>query len=184
MGTNIGYLTSNRTTAGDECYTPFYAVAPLLKYINKEKIIWTPFDEEWSAYYLTFKENGYKVIRSSLVDGLDFFEYEPNEKYDVIISNPPFSKKDEVLERLDRLGKPFAILLPMNSLQGQSRYKIFRNGIQLLAFDKRIEFYTNGNFETYTKGNSFASAYFCWGILPKDLIIEELTKYNRPLKNL
>ncbi len=29
---NKGYLTSNRTTLGDECYTPFYAV------IKKERL--------------------------------------------------------------------------------------------------------------------------------------------------
>lgn len=181
MAINKGYLTCNRTASGDEVFTPFFAVEPLLKYIPKDKVIYMPFDEEWSAFYQLFTENGYKVIRSSLVEGKDFFEYEPPEHYDIIISNPPFSKKDKVLERLNELGKPFAILLPLNSLQGQSRYKVFRNGIQLLAFDKRVDYHTNFNFQTYTKGNHFASAYFCRDILPKDLIIEELKKYERPL---
>ena len=74
MGLNIGYLTSDRTETGDEVYTPFYAVEPLLKYIPKDKVIWCPFDEEWSAFYQLFTENGYKVIRSSIVEGQDFFE--------------------------------------------------------------------------------------------------------------
>lgn len=182
MGLNIGYLTSDRTASGDEIFTPFYAVEPLLKYISKDKIIWCPFDEEWSAYYQMFLENGYKVIRSSLSEGQDFFTYEPNEHYDIIISNPPFSKKDKILKRLEELNKPFAILLPMNSLQGQARYKVFKNGIQLLSFDARVDFHTKFNFETYTKGNHFASAYFCRGVLPKDLIIEKLNKYERKLK--
>ena len=183
MGMNIGYLTANRTSSGDEVYTPFYAVEPLLKYIPKDKTIWMPFDEEWSAYYQLFTENGYKCIRSSIVEDQDFFTYEPTENYDIIISNPPFSKKDEVLKRLEELGKPFAVLLPTNSLQGQKRYKdCFQNGIQYLGFDKRVDFHTNGNFETYTKGNHFSSAYFCRNVLPRDLIIEELKKYERPLK--
>lgn len=163
MALNVGYLTCNRTADGDEVFTPFYAVEPLLKYISKDKVIWCPFDEEWSAFYQLFTERGYKVIRSNLMEGQDFFKYEPNESYDIIVSNPPFSKKDRVLKRLDELGKPFAILLPMNSLQGQSRYKVFKNGIQLLAFDKRIDYHSNFNFTTYTKGNAFASAYFCRG---------------------
>lgn len=182
LGLNVGYLTCDRTASGDEVFTPFYAVEPLLKYISKDKVIWCPFDEEWSAYYQMFSENGYKVIRSSLKEGQDFFEYEPNEHYDIIISNPPFSKKDKVLKRLDDLRKPFSILLPMNSLQGKSRYKIFKNGIQLLAFDARVDFHTNNNFETYSKGNHFASAYFCRNFLPKDLIIEKLHKYERTLR--
>ncbi len=39
MAMNVGYLTSNRTSDGDEMYTPFYAVEPLLEFIPKDKII-------------------------------------------------------------------------------------------------------------------------------------------------
>ena len=181
MAINVGYLTCGRDAESDECMTPYYAVEPLLKYVPKDWTIWCPCDEEWLAYYNLFKENGYKVIRSSLAEGQDFFEYEPKEHYDVIITNPPFSKKDAMLKRLDELGKPFAILLPMNSLQGQSRYKVFAKGIQLFAFDKRIGFHTNGNMQEVTEGSPFASAYFCRNLLPRDLIVEELVKYERPL---
>ena len=179
---NIGYLTSGRGPDSDHVYTPFYAVEPLLKYIPKDFVIWCPFDLEWSAFVQAFRENGYEVIHSHIDTGQDFFEYMPSEHFDCIISNPPFSCKDKVLERLCQIGKPFAILLPLNSLQGQSRYKVFKKGIQLLAFDKRIDYHTNENFQTYTKGNHFASGYFCRGILPRDLILEELIKYERPLK--
>ena len=121
------------------------------------------------------------MIRSSLAEGQDFFTYEPKQ-WDIVVSNPPFSLKDKVLKRLNDLNKPFAILLPLNSLQGEKRYNwCFKNGIQLLAFDRRIDYHTNFNFNTYTKGNHFASAYFCRDILPKDLILEELIKYERPL---
>ena len=51
MPINKGYLTSDRTSAGDEVYTPFYAVEPLAEFIPKDKVIWCPFDEEWSAFY-------------------------------------------------------------------------------------------------------------------------------------
>ena len=51
MGINIGYLTASRTSAGDEVYTPFYAVEPLKEFLPKDKKIWCPFDEEWSAFY-------------------------------------------------------------------------------------------------------------------------------------
>ncbi len=97
MALNTAYLTCGRNASADEVYTPFYAVQPILKYIPKDKVIWCPFDEEWSAYYQSFKENGYEVVRSSLAEGQDFFNYEPNTPFDIIVSNPPFSKKDKVL---------------------------------------------------------------------------------------
>lgn len=180
---NIGYLTSDTTASGDEMYTPFYAVAPLVKHLKNSgyKTIWCPFDQEWSAYVRTFREEGFNVIQSSLADGKDFFEYEPDESYDVIISNPPFSRKDEVLCRLDKLGKPFAILLPLNSLQGKSRFSVFKTGIQLLSFDQRIGFHTPKSMEAPIEGSPFASAYFCRDFLLRDLIVERLNKYDRPL---
>lgn len=66
MPLNKGYLTCDRTAKSDEVYTPFYAVKPLLKYLDKTKTIWCPFDDEWSAFYQMFIENGFKVIRSSI----------------------------------------------------------------------------------------------------------------------
>lgn len=86
MALNVGYLTSDKED--NELYTPYYAVDHIIKYIPKDKTIWFPFDEAWSAFYRKFKENGYKVIRSSLAEGQDFFKYEP-EQWDIICSNPP-----------------------------------------------------------------------------------------------
>ena len=58
MAINTGYLTAERTAESNEMYTPYYAVDPILKYIPKDKKIWCPFDEEWSAFYQTFKQGG------------------------------------------------------------------------------------------------------------------------------
>ena len=182
MALNIGYLTSDKTEKGDNCYTPFYAVIPLLKYLPRDKIIWCPFDEEWSAYYQLLTEHGYNVVKSSLKEGQDFFQYEP-EHWDIIVSNPPFSKKDQVLERCYQLGKPFALLLPIQTLQGRKRFENFYYlGLEIMSFDQRIGFHNENNFETTIEGNSFASAYFCRDILPEKLVLERLYKYERKLK--
>ena len=181
MAINKGYLTADRSSAGDEVYTPFYAVEPLMEFLPKDKIIWCPFDEEWSAFYRYFKENHYPVIRSSLREGQNFFEYEP-EKWDILVSNPPFSKKDDVLKRAFSFGKPFALLLPVNSIQGKARFKIFNNDIQMLVFDGRIDYHTPENMESTIKGNPFGSAYFCRNFLPTKLELRQLKKYDRPLK--
>ena len=179
---NNAFLKSNRTAAADECYTPFYAVAPLLEFIPKDWRIWCPFDEEWSAFYQTFAENGYNVVRSSLKEGQDFFNYEPPNCYDVIISNPPFSIKDKVLARLYEINRPFVMLLPVTSLQAKGRFKLFRKGLEMLVFDGRIDYHTRGNFERSISGIHYGSAYFCRGVLPQKLVFRELHKYTRPLK--
>lgn len=175
---NIGYLTSNKNK--DEAYTPYYAANPIIKYIDPNLVVWCPFDQEWSAYVRLLRENGNRVITGHIDNGLNFFNYEP-EYYDIIVTNPPFSCKDEVIARLYELNKPFAILLPLNSLQGRNRYESFKNGIQLLAFDQRIDFHDPNNMITPNKGTPFASAYFCRDVLPNDLILERLEKYDRSL---
>lgn len=114
------------------------------------------------------------------MEGQNFFEYEP-DKWDLIVSNPPFSVKDEVLERLYSFGKPFAILLPLPSLQGQNRYEHFKQGIQILTFDSRVSYHRKENMEKTKKGSPFATAYFCKDLLPNDLIVEKLITYERPL---
>lgn len=141
---------------------------------------WCPFDKDWSAFVRRFREDGYVVECSHIDDGKDFFDCEP-EQYDVIISNPPFSKKDGILKRLYELKKPFAMLLPIPTLQGIERAKWFKQGIQLLAFDRRIGFHSPQSMDKITGTPCFASAYFCKDFLPRDLIVEELKVFDRPL---
>lgn len=125
---NTGYLTCERTAKGNNVYTPFYAVEPLLKYIPENKIIWCPFDEKWSAFVQIFINNGYKVVSSCISENKDFFTYEPKE-WDILISNPPYSLKTKILKRCYEFNKPFVLLLPLPSLQGIERYKLFKNGL-------------------------------------------------------
>ena len=169
----------NTNKESDECYTPYYAVSPILKYVSKDKIIWCPFDKKDSEYVKTFEREGYKVIYSHIEDGKDFFEYQPTEDFNIIVSNPPFSLADKIIDRLYKIGKPFIMLMPLKYLQAKGRGEMFvKYGIQLLSFDKRIGYFTNGDMSKPKEGNYQASAYFCWKILPKDLIIEILTKLN------
>ena len=129
-----------------------------------------------SEYVKVFEKEGFKVIHSHIDEGKNFFFYEPEEYYDVIISNPPFSQKDNVLQRLYELDKPYAMLLPIPSLQGQARFPWLKDGLQYLGFDKRINYYTNQDLTQVQKGVSFGSCYLCKKFLPKDLILEEINE--------
>ena len=98
------------------------------------------------------------------------------------MSNPPFSKKDDVLKRAFSFGKPFALLLPVNSIQGKASFKIFNNEIQMLVFDGRIDYHTPENMVSTIRGNPFGSAYFCKNLLPTKLEFRQFEKYDRQLK--
>ena len=173
MSINKGYLTAKTNKESDEYYTPKEAVIPIIKYLKKEMVVWCPFDTEDSEYVKCIQANGNKVIFSHIDNGENFFSFEPKERYDVIISNPPFSLKDDILKRLDKLNKPFAILLPLPTLQGQKRFEYLK-GCEALIFDKRINFYNDKEHKTMVKGVAFASIYICKNFLPEKLIFEKL----------
>lgn len=147
-------------------YTPEVAIYPLLPFLSKDKVIW---DCAFGSGRLAehFSKFGFTVVgRSDCNFLLEFVDC------DVIITNPPYSFKDEFLDRAFALGKPFAFLLPLTALEGIKRGKMFRDkGIQVIIPDHRI------NFEIPSGKRSawFCTAWFCWGLnLPKDLLFVEL----------
>lgn len=153
----------------DECYTPKYAVIPIVKYLDRDKIIWCPFDTEESEFVKVLKSEGFKVVYSHIFNGQDFYNYEP-ENWDVIVSNPPFTNKRKIFERCLSFNKPFALLMSNTWLNDSAPKQLFKDkDLQLLMFDKRIDYNNN-------KKITFSSSYFCWNVLPKQIVMEELIK--------
>lgn len=151
----------------DECYTPRYAVEPLLKYLPKDKTIWCPFDKEDSEFVKLLKENGFNVIYTHIDLGQDFYEYEP-EEWDIIVSNPPFTNKRKIFERCLNFNKPFALLMTNTWLNDSAPKQLFRDkDLQLLMFEQRVQY---NNLKKIT----FSSSYYCWNLLPKQIIMERL----------
>ena len=182
MGMNKGYLTAGRGFESDECLTPRYGVTPIIKYLKHKGYfnILCPFDKDDSFYVRELRANGFNTTNSHL-ETMDFFDITDFSNIDCIVSNPPFSIKDKILKRLYEIGKPFAILLPQNSLQAIGRVNLFmEHGLEYLGFDKRINFYTNGDITKWRKGNHFASGYFCKDVLPEKLIFEKLVEVQEP----
>ena len=165
----IDYMKNEKN---DELYTPDYAIKPLLKYLPKNKIIWECTDFGKSNITKVLKENGYKVISTHKKD-FDFLMDDPDFEFDMIITNPPYSLKDDFLKKCYEHDKPFCLLLPITTLEGIERGKMFReNDIQLLVLDRRCNFI----YDNCKKSNWFNTSWFCWNVLPKQLIFEELIK--------
>lgn len=122
--------------------------------------IWCTFDKENSKYVKLIHNAGHYVIASHIDEEKNFFTYKPQEPYDTIISNPPFSLKDEIVKRLYELNKPYAILLPIPSLQRQKRFPYIKD-CQALIFDKRINYYTNLNKKKKSKKEFLLALFIC-----------------------
>ncbi len=169
-------LLTRKRGGFDELYTPPYAVEVLKEYIPKgTKRILCPFDDFSTSYVKVLSKLGYEVDYSHHWDGKDFFDYtkEEVEKYDVIISNPPYSIKNKVLKHLYKLNKPFAMLLPISTLEGIERGKMFsENGIEILVLNRRINFME----ESGGKASYFNTSYFCWKLLGKQMIFKDMKK--------
>ena len=126
----------------------------IVDFIPKNKKIWCPFycDGTQKTY---FKELGFDVIH----EDKDFFSYTP--EYDIVVDNPPFSKKKEVLKKLKAIDKPFILICPSMMLAYKYFQEDFKNDIQVIIPSKRINFtHLTNPKKHYTP--PFASFYFCY----------------------
>ena len=161
--------------ASDDFQTPPEALKPLYLHLKKTWLIWECAEGKGNITK-TMRSNGYDVIGSDILDGRDFLKWKP-EKFDCIVTNPPYSLKLEFLVRCYSLEKPFALLLPLTTLETRKRQSLFaKHGLEVIFMPKRI------NFETPSgKGKSswFATAWFTWGLnIGKEMLFWE-NKQNR-----
>lgn len=164
-------------SGNNEYYTPPYAIKPIIKYLKPHSTIWCPFDTEESNYVKMLHEAGHDVIATHVDSGGDFFKIEP-PKCDYIISNPPFSLKQQVFQRLFEIGTPFAMLVGVVGLfESQTRFEMFRdNDFELMYFNKRISFFKDYADQKPSFNPPFSSVYVCHHVLPKQIVFEEIRK--------
>ncbi len=150
----------------DDYMTPKYALKNIINYIPPNKDIWECFygDGESGKYLKQLLPNN-KIIH----EPIDFFE---NNLGDILISNPPFSKKKEVFTKLKELDKPFIMICNQNTINNNYIRELFNNELQIIIPRKRIQFIKNGN-ELQNKCN-FDCFYYCYKMnLNKDIIFLE-----------
>ena len=151
----------------DDFQTPFEALKPLMPYLKKEWVIWECACGKGNLVK-GLMDRGFSVIGTDLFYDFgrepfrDFLTDTPSKPFDCIITNPPFKYKQQFLERCYKLGKPFALLLPLTTFETEKRQKLFRdNGLEVIFMPKRI------NFETPSgkgSGSWFATAWFTNGL--------------------
>lgn len=165
-------------SGNDDFYTPEYAITPLFKYLPPPPVtIWCPFDTEDSLFVKLFRQRGYTVIATHIANDQDFFTIEP-PKCDYIISNPPYSLKSEVLDRLFQLGVPFAMLVGVVGLfESQKRFEMFRDhDFEIMYLNRRVAYFKSYAEQKPSLNPPFSSVYVCKGMLPKQIVFEEIKK--------
>ena len=150
----------------DDYMTPRSAWENINHIIPKDKVIWEAFyGDGKSGEYL--KELGYNVIHEEV----DFFE---NDLGDIVVTNPPFTKCPEVLERLQSLNKPFIMIMPCSKLTTQYMRRLFSgdNALQIVIPRKRIQFtkLIDGEVAPSKNACNFDCFYYCYKIgLPNSI---------------
>ena len=160
-------FTTGNFIRHDDYMTPKYVWENIKDYIPKDKVIWESFyGDGKSGEYL--RELGFDVIHEKI----DFFEEDHGE---IIVSNPPFTKKKEVFTRLKQLGKPFIMICPSSMLNTKYIRELFANDdrFQIIVPCGRINFVKLVDGEVpdeWSDRCNFDCLYYCWKIgLDRDI---------------
>ena len=154
----------------DHVATPRWVVEDIydrisIKSFNK---CWFPFNNYDSEFKLKADELNLKYLATHIFDdkGNDFFTTYPPAGTDLMISNPPFSQQNKIIERsfwLVEAGyiKSFALLLPLATLETPTRANMFehyQDKLSIIVFKKRIKFL--GHKSVFNKG----CCWICYNI--------------------
>jgi hypothetical protein len=166
------YRDMGKSVFSDECYTTRAESDKIVSYLiennllSKNMIVWCPFDNELSNIYKSLKTLwGGDITLTNLEMGLDFYNYEP-EKWDIIISNPPFKGRTNLMNRLIKLDKPFIILQATQFFNNQFAVNYlceFSDDFQFILPRSRMNFITyNPERDILCSSKNGAAFYSFW----------------------
>jgi hypothetical protein len=164
---NPSFAFTPKEKRSDDWQTPPHALQPLLPYLKKDWLIWEPCAGKGNLVK-ALRDEGFMVYASDIKTRKNFLK-EPHGKaadewafilraYGAIVTNPPYSKKLEFLERAYELGRPFAFLLPLFTFEGPTRQALFeKHGLEVIFINSRIQYCGPEG-----KQMGFSSAWFTW----------------------
>ena len=149
----------------DNFQTPSWPVQLLLDTIQvktwEQCTFWDPCRGKGNIEKV-IRSNGHLSVGTDIDMGFDFLNLKVEPKFDAIITNPPYSLKDEFLAKCYELGKPFALLLPLSALEGKKRQPLYKKyGMQLCLLPRRVNFETPNNVKK--SSCHFSTAWFTNG---------------------
>jgi len=155
MATYTDYQPSKH----NDFMTPKYLFEDIKDYIPKDKVISMPFyGDGMAGTYMT--ELGFNVIHQDE----NFYDF---DRGDIVVDNPPYSTKKQVIKELVKRNKPFMLIIPVSTICYQYA-KILGDDLQIIIPSKRPKFIyydktTNKLDENWAKKSpAFDSCWFCW----------------------
>ena len=161
----------NKVGGYDNCQTPPYALEPLLPYLKDSRLIWECAVGEGVLFRALDKH--FLTLGTGITGGHDFLKDKP---YDgTIVTNPPYSIKYQWLDRCIKLDRPFALLLPVETLGTKAAQKHIKK-LDIMLLQPRVDFYMPE--KGYEGGGAqFPTAWFTYGLnLPSKLTVGYLNK--------
>ena len=152
-GTRANYAPRSDNDA-DEYMTPYYAWEWIVPFIDRRYILWEPFYGDGASSFI-LRDLGYYVLSNK---DADFFKTKP--KGDIIVTNCPFSKKREVLQRLREIDTPFILILPLAVLTTNYCQDLYQDTLQIIIPPRRIHY--RHRHDASMNFCSFDSIYFCY----------------------
>lgn len=168
---------ANKGGAMDKCQSPPEVILPLLDFIPKDAIIWESAAGEGNLVN-AFVKAGYQTVSSDIESNQDFYTYNPI-KWNIQVTNPPYGNKPKWTKRSYELGKPFALLMPLE-FWGTTRLHVLwkKYGMmQQIVFTNPARI----NFKMPNKGwegqAQFPTMWFTYGLnQPKDTMVWDYTE--------
>ena len=159
----------NTLSLNDEYYTPRYVWSDILRFLPRDKLYLEPFVGDGSSIN-NLNELGINVVSANI----DYFDALHELDYDIIISNPVFSKNIlvEFLYNLSAIDKPFVIILPITKIFSKYFKQAFRQyrSIQIIIPKSRLKF-IDATRPNNKSNPSFVCAYITYKLnLPSDIL--------------
>ena len=107
----------------DEWYTTQDVVDIAIKLLDPEpnSLILCPFDSEDSLFVKTLE-----AMEHTVIYGIDDFIEGQFRLCDYIITNPPFSIKDKVIQKVYEYGLKSVLVMPLDALGGVKRHNMYK----------------------------------------------------------
>ena len=146
---------------GDEYYTLEKDAETIAQHIIRPMTVWLPFNDKGKAFDIVLPKHGHRVICTDT----DFCTTDPPPGTEAVISNPPFSRKKEVVFRFTELGLKYALICPILWLNDGVPLDYAH---QVMMFRKRMHFKIDGEELNKPRQNCVVISN---GLLTHDFIV-------------